>query len=229
MTMHYLPPIQQRPTAPQGTINAPNGASKYHGDIATGYDAKRENSPKHIVEQAVIENMLSDLPAGSTILDCPVGTGRFLDFYKSKGFQFVGADLSGDMLVQSALKLIPQAEVERWVAASNSQNAILPLRVGNNVLVNGDIRKIGLADKSVDAAVMVRLTRWLSPEDCQVAMRELMRVTKGRIVWTARVANHVHARTIDLFDAALNPNGWVITRNEAGYVLDYRILEARPA
>ena len=227
--MEYLPPVQQRPMSPQGNINPPNGASKYHGDIAEGYDAKRVKDAKWVVEQAVIERMLSELPAGSTILDCPVGTGRFLDVYKSKGFQFVGADLSCDMLIQSALKLLPQPEVERWVAACNEKETVLPLRIGNNALVNGDVRKIGLPDKAVDAAVMCRLTRWLSPEDNQVAMRELMRVTKGRIIWTARVANHPHARTVELFEAALKPGGWKIARNEAGYITDYRILEARPA
>ena len=225
--MEYLPPVQQRPQ-PQTQPNA-GGAGKYHGDIASGYDAKRVNDPKWTVEQKLITDMLSDLPAGSTILDCPVGTGRFLEFYKEKDFQFVGADLSPDMLVQSALKLLPQAEVERWVAASNAQNTILPFRIGNSVLVNGDVRKIGLGDKAVDAAVACRITRWLSPADCQVMMRELMRVTKGRIIWTARVANHVHARSTELFEAALHAGGWKIARNEAGYILDYRVLEARPA
>jgi ubiquinone/menaquinone biosynthesis C-methylase UbiE len=210
----------------RGQAAQQNGAEKYHGPIAEGYDAKREKDPKWICEQRIITQMLSDLPKGSTILDCPVGTGRFLDFYKTKGFQFIGADLSGDMLVQSALKLVPQPEVERWVAACNQADTIMPFRIGSNLLVNGDVRQIGLEDKSVDAAVMIRLTRWLSPADCQVAMRELQRVTRQRIVWTARVANHKHARTAELFESALS--GWKITRNEAGHELDYRILEARP-
>ena len=90
-----------------------------------------------------------------------------------------------------------------------------------------DTRSFGLLrDKSVDAAVMVRLTRWLSPDDCQKAMRQLQRVTRQRIIWTARVANHQHARTVELFKTALD--GWKITRNEAGHELDYRVLMAEP-
>ena len=56
------------------------GAEKYVGQVAQGYDAKREQSPKWQIEQRVIEDMLSDLPAESVVLDCPVGTGRFLPF-----------------------------------------------------------------------------------------------------------------------------------------------------
>ena len=221
--MEYLPaqqaPPQQSPTG---------GALKYHGALAEGYDAKREASPKWLLEQRIIEDMLSDLPRGSVILDCPVGTGRFLDFYRAKGFSFIGVDLSGDMLVQSALKLVPEAQVAAWVAACNKADEIMPFRVpGKGVLINGDIRKIGLPDKSVDASVMCRLTRWLSPADCQVALRELQRVCRKRIIWTARVANHPHARTIELFESALS--GWKITHNEAGIDLGYRALMAEPA
>lgn len=227
--MEYLPPVQQ-PQAPQRAERETRqgGAGKYHGRVAEGYDAKRINDPKWAIEQRVIEGMLSDMPAGTVVLDCPVGTGRFLDFYTAKGFTFIGADLSGDMLVQSALKIAAdQAQVEAWVAACNKANVIMPLQVkGRGSLVNGDIRQIGLQDKSVDVGVMVRLTRWLSPEDCQVAMRQLQRVCRQRIIWTARVANHRHARTVELFEAALDR--WKITRNEAGVVLDYRILMAEP-
>lgn len=219
--MEYLPPV----VGPQPQQGAPvDGAGKYHGAIAQGYDAKREQSPKWLIEQAIIGGMLDDLPSGSVILDCPVGTGRFLDFYISKGFQFIGADLSGDMLIQSALKLAPQSQVEQWVNTCNARNQILPLRIKDKgMLVNGDIRQIGLADKSVDAAVMCRLTRWLSPDDCQRALRELQRVSRQRIILTARIANHPHARTVELFQSTLNEE-WRLFRNEVGCDIDYRIL-----
>ena len=231
--MQYLDTPKQA-LLPDGTLNPfgfspPTGADKYHGPVAEGYDAKRVNDPKWVIEQKIITDMLSDLPAGSTILDCPVGTGRFLEFYVSKGFQFIGADLSGDMLVQSALKLVPQAQVEGWVAQSNKSNTILPLRIKDKgVLVNGDVRQVGLPDKSVDAAVNCRISRWLSPEDNQKMFREMQRVARKRIIWTARVANHIHARTVELYEAALQP-GWKISKNEAGYILDYRILMAESA
>lgn len=182
-----------------------NGARKFFGAVATQYDAKRQSSPKWIVEQRVIEDMLSDLKMGEWVLDCPCGSGRFFDTYHRKEVIFRGIDLSEDMLMQAAHKVI------------DPQRAILAV---------GDVRALSLNDKSVDVSVMCRLTRWLSPADCQQAMRELQRVSRRKIIWTARVANHPHARTIELFEAALD--GWKIHRNEAGADIDYRIIEARP-
>ena len=207
--MEYLPPVQQPPAPAQG-------AGKYTGAIAQGYDAKREQAPKWIIEQRIIEGMLADLPGGvdaenqprTIVLDCPVGTGRFLPFYVEKGFYILGMDISLDMLKQAT------AKIEPLVARAMGE------------LRQGDVRATGLPDKSVDVAINCRITRWLSPADCQKMLREMQRVARRRIIWTARVANHTHARSVELFEAALN--GWKITRNEAGVDLDYRILMAEP-
>jgi ubiquinone/menaquinone biosynthesis C-methylase UbiE len=222
--MEYLPATK----GPAPAQVPQQGAEKYHGEIATGYDVKRVNDPKWTIEQQIIEGLLADLPAGSHILDCPVGTGRFLPYYVSKNFKFTGIDLSGDMLIQSALKMgVSPEDVNTWVQQSNARQAILPVDIDEHgALEQGDVRQLHLADKSVDCAVMCRLTRWLLPADCQVAMKQLQRVCRQRIIWTARVANHQHARTVELFEQALD--GWKITQNLAGYVLDYRILMAEP-
>lgn len=186
-------------------LDSSGGAGKYHGAVAHGYDAKREQSPKWFLEQNIIEDMLSDLPKGSWVLDCPCGTGRFFGFYHKKGFIFRGIDRSVDMLRHAADKVIDPMTAR---------------------LAEGDVRALPAPDKCVDASIMCRLTRWLSPADCQQAMRELQRVSRQKIIFTARVANHQHARTIDLFESALN--GWKIARNEAGADIDYRVIELRP-
>lgn len=188
------------------TREAPSqGADKYYGAVASGYDAKRENSPKHLVEQKIITDLLADLPPETTVIDCPVGTGRFIPFYAEKGFHVLGIDKSRDMLMEAAKK-------------GEACGAIGELRLG-------DVRGTGLPDQAIDVAVNCRITRWLSPEDCQNMFREMQRVAKKRIIWTARVANHVHARSLELFEAALQP-GWKITQNIPGYEMDYRILMA---
>lgn len=179
---------------------AMDGAGKYYGAIATGYDAKREQSPKWVAEQLVITDMLRDKWAETRLLDCPVGTGRFLPFYRERKFEVVAMDLSTDMLAEARKK---------------SEGMSIEF-------VQGDVRDTMLPDKCVDVAVMCRLTRWLSPEDCQKAIRELQRVTRSRIIFTARVRNHPHARPLELFEAALD--GWHVARNEAGYHEDYRII-----
>ena len=178
------------------------GAGKYHGAAATGYDEKRGQSDKWLKEQAIIEGMLDDIQPGSWVLDVPCGTGRFFKFYHDKGFIVRGIDASADMLVQAAQKVIDPMKV----------------RLGQ-----ADARALPAQDKCVDASVMVRLTRWLSPEDCQIAFKELQRVSRDRIVITARVANHAHARPVELFTDALEP-GWSLAKNEEGYAPEYRIL-----
>ena len=194
--MQYLPDPSEA---------AASGPRKYTGAVAQGYDQKRETSDKWQVEQQVIEGMLNELPFGSWILDCPCGTGRFFEFYHKKGFLFRAVDASADMLRIAAGKVADPMKAR---------------------LAQGDIRALPLPDKCVDAAVAVRITRWLSPEDCQVMIRDLQRVARQKIIFTARVANHPHARPMELFIEALD--GWKFARNEAGSDPDYRIFELRP-
>lgn len=82
-----------------------DGAFKFHGAVAEGYDDKREKTDKWLVEQRVITEWLSELPEGSNVLDCPVGTGRFLPVYEDRQLRVVGADISGDMLYRAAAKI----------------------------------------------------------------------------------------------------------------------------
>ena len=193
--MQYLDTPQPQPPA--------GGAGKYVGEVAAGYDAKREQNPKWLIEQKVITNMLADLPPDTRVFDCPVGTGRFLPYYVDKGFIILGMDISTDMLRQAAQKVDPKR--------------------ARGELHIGDVRDTKLPDKSVDAVVNCRITRWLSPDDCVRMMKEMQRIARDRIILTARVANHPHARTLELFQSALRDD-WVLARNEAGAALDYRIL-----
>jgi len=197
--MEYLAPV----TATQQP--AQHGAGKYVGQIAATYDKRREDTEKWRIEQMVLESWLSEIPEGSTILDAPLGTGRFLETYARRKFVVYGLDRSPDMLNEAAKK-VP---------------AGFSIKIGQ-----GNVLACGLPDKSVDASLNIRITRWLSPDECKALMREMQRVARHKIIWTARVDNHPHARSLDLFESALD--GWRITRNEAGVDLAYRILMAEP-
>src|SRR5262245_39269365 len=93
--MQYITPSHNPPH--KGGVSQ-HGADKYHGEVSANYDAKRQNDPKWLLEQYWIEDMLEDMPAGSVILDVPCGTGRFFEFYGSKGFIVKGLDKSMDQL-----------------------------------------------------------------------------------------------------------------------------------
>lgn len=183
-----------------------HGADKYFGAIAEGYDAKRAESPKWIFEQAVIESMLDDLPSGDIVFDCPAGTGRFLPYCQKRKLIYIAADKSEDMLRQATQKVV-NPETVRFLIA--------------------DVRKLAIDDKQVDASIMCRLTRWLSPPECVLALHELQRVSRKKIISTWRVRDHIHARSYDLIKSALN--GWQIARDE-GLPGDeaYRVIELRP-
>jgi ubiquinone/menaquinone biosynthesis C-methylase UbiE len=193
----YLPFISEHPL---------RGGNKYIGSVATGYDAKRMDEPKWAVEQSIIESWIDQFLEGSTVLDAPIGTGRFLKAYARRKLNVYGLDRSGDMLNEAKKKLPAGLDIKFCV---------------------GDVRDTQLPDKSVDAALNIRITRWLTPQDCQQMMREMQRVSRSAIIWTARVANHKHARPRELFEQALD--GWKITRDVAGHVPDYRILFAEPS
>lgn len=225
--MAYLDtPAQPQQQAEQG------GAYKFQGEVAVGYDAKRESQPKWVVEQKIITDWLSELPPGTSVLDCPVGTGRFLKTFVEKQLPFTGLDVSGDMLVQSALKLLPEDKVAAWVKACNTKNELIPLRIeGKGVLAPADIRQTGAPDKAVDVAVNCRITRWMmgnhGPDGIRAMLKEMQRVARKQIILTARVRDHKFAVTEELIESALQ--GWKISRNVAGFELNYRVMMLEPA
>jgi ubiquinone/menaquinone biosynthesis C-methylase UbiE len=200
--MEYLPPA--------GQSQQLSGAEKYHGAVASGYDAKRENSAKWQVEQAVIESMLDDLPPGSWLLDAPCGTGRFIDFAIRKQLVYRGVDLSADMISQAAARTDGKSATFTFTLPDGSTHQEPQLS-----FMKGNVLNSGIPDKSVDAVMNIRVTRWLSPEECQRMFTEMMRISRDRIILTARVCQHQFARPLALFEAVMSPE-WRLERSECG-------------
>lgn len=150
-----MPPKQQK-----------TGAEKYHGEVASGYDAKREDSDKWKNEQAIMERWLGELRPES-VVDVPVGTGRFLPLYRDLGVKNVlGIDLSEDMLREASQK------------ASDGQY----LRIG-------DARDLGVIGQ-YDVAVCCRLMRWLETNEMQLkVISELCRVARRAVVFNVRTTS----------------------------------------
>lgn len=202
-------PPQFPPQQPQ------HGAGKYHGSVASGYDAKRIDSPKWTIEQRIIEEMLDELPEGAVVLDCPFGTGRFIEIAGRKHFTMIGIDRQSDMLNEAVKK----------IARGLGNGASFSLGIG-------DALNNGLPDKSVDAALAIRVTRWIieehGPEGIVKLMKEMQRVARRKIITTirtGRVRPHPYAVTRELVESALD--GWAIHNDAEGYEADYRILDLR--
>lgn len=181
---------------------SPSPTSKYVGAVAQNYDAKREQSPKWICEQRIIEAWIDEMPEGSVILDAPCGTGRFFSAYERNKHLVLALDISPDMIAQAKAKITQPSQFKFGI---------------------GDVRQVPLEDKSVDWTINCRITRWLSPDDNVRMMKEMQRVARKGIILTARIAHHPHARPVELFESALE-DGWKLIANEVGYEMAYRCL-----
>jgi len=71
----------------------------YYIEKAQDYIAKRAKTEKWLKEQAIMQELLTEIPNSSTVLDVPFGTGRFVDLYLKKNMSVFGVDISKDMLV----------------------------------------------------------------------------------------------------------------------------------
>jgi len=128
---------------------------RYRGKGATGYEARRQGKQKWILEH---EGTAFLLPEGTeTVLDVPIGTGRFHEIYKERNITVTGVDTSPDMLKEAKKK-------------------------GFTDLHLGDIRNMPFPSKSFDVSVCVRLFAWFEPEAVLQAMKEMARVSDTLII-----------------------------------------------
>jgi hypothetical protein len=80
----------------------------YSNFKAKNYEQKRRENPKWDFENDTLEKVLRDLrPDVKSILDAPVGTGRFINFYETmlSDASIDGVDLSEDMLSEAKMKV----------------------------------------------------------------------------------------------------------------------------
>lgn len=84
-----------------------NGKFAYNEDIVINYENDRKQENLWLIENRLLKKLLKKL-APSSILDLPVGTGRFFKIYKSYSFikSVVGVDISEDMLLYSQKRIL---------------------------------------------------------------------------------------------------------------------------
>src|SRR5690554_55153 len=136
---------------------------KYYGRQATGYDAQRMHRPDWPLEQKAVEDFVEDGP----VLDCPCGTGRYVQIYKDKGLDVTGVDASADMIAEARKK---HPDFKAHV---------------------GSILDLPFGDKSFKTAVCSRLLNWLYPEDMGRAIDELRRVA-DTLIFSIRTGDKGH-------------------------------------
>jgi len=140
-------------------------AGRYLGEAADRYDAEREQTARWKREQDAVREMLHSLPRGVSVLDIPVGTGRFLEFYRDCQLSATGLDVSPDMLHKAEAKA---------------------RRLGYAVrLEQGDIRAIPATERSFDVVVCVRFLNWIELTAVREALAELRRVSRRYVIISA--------------------------------------------
>lgn len=156
----------------------------YYKDKAENYEAARKDSKAWAGEDAAVRRFVDSGP----VIDCPVGTGRFVPFYLDRGLDFFGIDLSPDML------------------------AIARTRGG--VHLEGSIFKLPFHDRRFAHAVCIRMFQWFEPTDLSRAMAELSRVADS-VVFSIRLgvrgkAKGWHTYTHDYNDMLDSLHGMMI-------------------
>ena len=145
---------------------------KYRGKEAIGYDSKRIHEKKWETEQKAIYFLLRKIVGNKKdlkLLDIPVGTGRFFEFYKKFNLFVTGADISYDMLKQAEKK-------------AEKLNFPLKLKVDNVIKINEPSNKY-------DLVICFRLLNWLEKKDLKIAIKELLRVSKKDVIIGIRTEN----------------------------------------
>jgi hypothetical protein len=126
---------------------------KYYGAAAENYDFEREHSVRWETENAAVAAFVDAGP----VLDVPLGTGRYLPIYRRKGLDFLGADISRDML-----------------AVAKRRHGYLGYKAC--------ILALPYADQSFATAVCTRMLDWLPPAEMERAVAQLRRVANTLIV-----------------------------------------------
>lgn len=135
---------------------------KYTGTTASQYEAKRSRSSKWHLENEWFQECISKISI-KTVLDAPVGTGRFLPLYQRMELDVTGLDVSADMLAIASQK-------------------------GSAKLIHGDILNPPIAD-TFDLVVCVRFLNWLDLTQMQEAFSALSALSHKFMILSITTSN----------------------------------------
>ena len=176
---------------------------KYRGRKAKTYDAIREKQERWRVENEVVERWLRELRPIDSVLDCPVGTGRFVGFYRTYGVRLVtGIDTSEEMLALARKKT---------------------RRSDHNIdLVQGDAMATGLSDRGYDVAVCVRFLDLIDEDAMRAVVKELCRVARRAVILTIRFSAGAYRPKVNTAEHDRRKFNALVTR------LKWRVSESVP-
>lgn len=146
----------------------------YDKEIAMCYDQDRENEEHWILENKFIETYFKTNQY-KRILDIPVGTARFLDYYPASS-AILGVDISTNMLEKAHEK-------------AEQGNTLAPI-----FLQEGNAKNLTFLNNQFDVVVCFRLMHLIPHEERLEIFKELLRVSKEVVliqIYLSRKANIV--------------------------------------
>ena len=138
---------------------------QYSGQGATGYDDQRVGTKRFKAEEAAFDKLFA-LAKPRTVLDIPVGTGRWLPAYVRAGVEVVGIDASKDMLQEAGKKL-------QTLGATGIE------------LVQGDAFDCGFFQslgRRFDLVVCVRFLNWIPSDKVAAILKNLDDVAENHVL-----------------------------------------------
>ncbi|CAC5858209.1 hypothetical protein [uncultured Gammaproteobacteria bacterium] len=169
-----------------------DGYEKYDNQVAETYDIARKEEEHWKFENEYIKNRYKNFKT-DRVLDLPVGTGRFLNYYVNVK-EIFGCDISKDMLNKAKL------------AVTNSKE--------NVFLSKEDAFNLSYADNYFDEIICFRLLHLIPPELRENLFKEFHRVLKGNLVLQVYLSRDytllekVKNKIICFFNAIPNTKAW---------------------
>ena len=189
-------------------LNLATTRKHYYGAKAWGYDLGNETSEKWLNEQIAIEQGL--VGRSGIVLDIPCGTGRYFEIYRRLGLDFIGMDVSEDMMVQARAK------------------------DGKAHINYGDIMNIPLSDNRADYTVCTRLLNFFTEDEMKSAVDELCRVTKSLVLVglfyakRAERRNRCNVHSLSPFYDAVHTAGFIVSDEYEIRHPDYKVFHCVP-
>lgn len=144
--------------------------------VAETYFENRFTSPKAVRQHQGLKEALQEALASISgirkLLDLPCGTGRFTDFFYEKGFEYIGVDISKEML-----DVLAQGQI-----SLNRTPALL----------RSDGEALALKDNSVDCIVCIRLFQLIPRAAKQAVLKEMLRVSAKWLILEVMYVHSLH-------------------------------------
>jgi ubiquinone/menaquinone biosynthesis C-methylase UbiE len=184
---------------------------QYRGKMASGYDEKRLKQKRWHEENRIVEEMLKGLVKPRRLLDCPVGTGRFLGLYKKLHIHGVGIDSSEEMLAVARTK-----------------------KPRDFPLIRGSADKLDNKTNDFDTCVCVRFFNLIEPDALKKCFAELSRVTSEHMICTVRLGEEYYSNSAmatheeRAWWRMVKKHGWQVVRNETEpFVKGWNLMHLR--